>query len=162
MVHSFAEFQAQFGGLVLEMPLGYAVQQYFLNGGRKALIARVVPSGSTLTDADLSSPALEAKKRGLWLLEHADHPFNILCIPPLSMPWGSPPGVCFPAQSFSGARGHWPATSRTRSSSFRCGALTCSSSRASRAACNGPCSSPMAPRCGSASAPASRILLGLF
>ena len=84
MVHSFAEFQAQFGGLVLEMPLGYAVQQYFLNGGRKALIARVVPSGSTLTDADLSSPALEAKKRGLWLLEHADHPFNILCIPPLS------------------------------------------------------------------------------
>ena len=84
MVHSFAEFQAQFGGLVLEMPLGYAVQQYFLNGGRKALIARVVPSGSKLTDADLSSPALEAKKRGLWLLEHADHPFNILCIPPLS------------------------------------------------------------------------------
>ena len=39
---------------------------------------------STLTDADLSSPALEAQKRGLWLLEHADHPFNILCIPPLS------------------------------------------------------------------------------
>jgi phage tail-like protein len=84
MVHSFAEFQAQFGGLAVEMPLGYTVQQYFLNGGRDALIARVVPSASTLTDGDLSSPALEAKKRGLWLLEHADHPFNILCIPPLS------------------------------------------------------------------------------
>ncbi len=84
MVHSFAEFQAQFGALAVDMPLGYAVQHYFTNGGREALIARVVPSGSTLTDADLSSPALEAKKRGLWLLEHADHPFNILCIPPLS------------------------------------------------------------------------------
>jgi Bacteriophage tail sheath protein len=65
------------------MPLGYAVQQYFVNGGRDALIARVVPSGPTLADADLSSPALEAQKRGLWLLEQAEH-FNILCIPPLS------------------------------------------------------------------------------
>jgi phage tail-like protein len=83
MVHSFAEYEAQFGALAAEMPLGYAVQHFFLNGGREALIARVAPSGSTLTDADLSSPALEAQKRGLWLLEHAAH-FNILCIPPLS------------------------------------------------------------------------------
>jgi uncharacterized protein len=83
MVHSFAEFQAQFGALAVDMPLGYAVQHYFANGGREALIARVAPSGSTLTDADLSSPALEAQKRGLWLLEHADS-FNLLCIPPLS------------------------------------------------------------------------------
>src|SRR6266496_4167461 len=43
MVHSFAEFQAQFGGLAVDMPLGYAVQHYFTNGGREALIARVVP-----------------------------------------------------------------------------------------------------------------------
>jgi Bacteriophage tail sheath protein len=83
MVHSFAEFQAQFGALAVDMPLGYAVQHYFANGGREALIARVAPSGSTLTDADLSSPALEAQKRGLWLLEHADS-FNLLCIPPLA------------------------------------------------------------------------------
>ena len=83
IVHSFAEFEAQFGALAVEMPLGYAVQQYFVNGGRDALIARIVPSGPTLTDADLSSPALEAQKRGLWLLDHAEH-FNTLCIPPLS------------------------------------------------------------------------------
>src|SRR6266516_2819001 len=83
IVHSFAEFEAQFGAVAVEMPLGYAVQQYFVNGGRDALIARIVPSGPTLTDADLSSPALEAQKRGLWLLDHAEH-FNILCIPPLS------------------------------------------------------------------------------
>src|SRR5689334_20276888 len=59
LVHSFSEFQAHFGGLAADMPLGYAVQQYFVNGGREALIARVVPGGAALTDADLSSPALE-------------------------------------------------------------------------------------------------------
>jgi Bacteriophage tail sheath protein len=83
LLYSFAEFEAQFGGLSIDMPLGYAVQQYFLNGGREALIGRVVPSGATLTDADLSSPALEAQQRGLWLLERAER-FNILCIPPLT------------------------------------------------------------------------------
>ena len=82
-VGSFAEYEAQFGGLSTDMPLGYAVQHYFLNGGREAVIARVVPSGATLTDADLSSPALEAQQRGLWLLDRAER-FNILCIPPLS------------------------------------------------------------------------------
>jgi hypothetical protein len=83
MVESFAEYEAQFGGISADMPLGYAVQHYFLNGGREAVIARVVPSGATLTDADLSSPALEAQQRGLWLLDRAER-LNILCIPPLS------------------------------------------------------------------------------
>src|SRR5262245_62562687 len=67
-VHSFVEFQARFGGLAADMPLGYAVQQYFANGGCEALIARVIPGGTALADADLSSPALEAQRRGLWLI----------------------------------------------------------------------------------------------
>jgi len=83
LVHNFAEFAVHFGGLAVEMPLGYAVQHFFLNGGRDALIARVEPAGATLTDADLSDPALEQQRRGLWLLEHAER-FNLLCIPPLS------------------------------------------------------------------------------
>jgi uncharacterized protein len=83
LVRSFAEFKAHFGGLAGDMPLGYAVQQYFLNGGREAVIARVVPAAAPLTDADLSNPALEANKRGLWLLEHGGR-FDLLCIPPLS------------------------------------------------------------------------------
>lgn len=83
LVHSFMEFEAQFGGLSADMPLGYAVRHYLLNGGRDALIARVVPAGPTLTDADISDPALESPRRGLWLLDHAER-FNILCIPPLS------------------------------------------------------------------------------
>src|SRR6516225_12011136 len=83
IVRSFAEFETQFGALAAELPLGYAVQQYFVNGGRDALIARIVPSGPTLTDADLASPALEAQKRGLWLLDHAER-CNILCFLPVA------------------------------------------------------------------------------
>ena len=83
VVRSFADFTAQYGGLAEGMPLGYAVQHYFANGGREALIARVESSGGTLTDADLSDPALEKKQRGLWLLDQAER-FNVLCIPPLA------------------------------------------------------------------------------
>jgi Bacteriophage tail sheath protein len=83
VVRSFAEFTAQYGGLTDGMPLGYAVQHYFANGGREAVIARVEGSGGQLTDADLSNPALENEQRGLWLLDQAER-FDILCIPPLA------------------------------------------------------------------------------
>src|ERR1700746_339735 len=48
IVHSFAEFEAQFGGLAAEMPLGYAVQQYFVNGGPRPVFAGGRPSGAQL------------------------------------------------------------------------------------------------------------------
>jgi uncharacterized protein len=83
LVRSFTEFEAQFGGLSAELPLGYAVQHFFLNGGRDALIARIEPTGPALTDAELSSPTLERQQRGLWLLDRAER-FDLLCIPPLS------------------------------------------------------------------------------
>jgi phage tail sheath protein FI len=41
LVHSFNEFRDIFGGLWWNSPLSYAVQQYFSNGGRDALIVRV-------------------------------------------------------------------------------------------------------------------------
>ena len=83
VVRSFAEFTAQYGGLTDGMPLGYAVQHYFANGGREAVIARVESSGGQLTETDVSNPALENQQRGLWLLDQAER-FNILCIPPLT------------------------------------------------------------------------------
>jgi len=56
-VASFAEFQQLFGGLWQPATLSYAVEQFFENGGRKALIVRVangarpptitLPAGST-------------------------------------------------------------------------------------------------------------------
>lgn len=50
-VQSFAEFQRRFGGLRRDSTLGYAVQQFFQNGGTDALIVRVHngASASTLT-----------------------------------------------------------------------------------------------------------------
>lgn len=181
-VQSFAEFERVFGGLWDASTLGHAVQQFFANGGREALVCRihhgataatltlpgglrfvaadegrwgarlrlridpadslfdlevtdtgtgaaerftglstdghhpryiarvlqevsallrvdgVVPAacppslsapfeddgsdGDELVDADLSDPVLEARQRGLWLLEHADL-VNLICIPSL-------------------------------------------------------------------------------
>jgi hypothetical protein len=42
VIKSFAEFQQVFGGLWQPSLLGYAVEHYFDNGGREALIVRVV------------------------------------------------------------------------------------------------------------------------
>ena len=41
IVHSFADFQRIFGGLWQPSTLSYAVEQYFENGGRTAVIVRV-------------------------------------------------------------------------------------------------------------------------
>ena len=40
-VRSFAEFEQVFGALVADLELGYAVQQFFLNGGTDAWVVRV-------------------------------------------------------------------------------------------------------------------------
>ena len=52
-VASFAEFQQTFGGLWQPSTLSYALEQFFENGGRRALIVRVVngarPPTITLT-----------------------------------------------------------------------------------------------------------------
>jgi uncharacterized protein len=50
-IKSFAEFQQVFGGLWQPSLLGYAIEQFFDNGGREALIVRVVNGArsSTLT-----------------------------------------------------------------------------------------------------------------
>jgi uncharacterized protein len=90
-VASFADFERLYGGLARDCPLGYAVRDFFDNGGRQAVIARIVhrdPTGTidetaAINDADLADPSLEAAGRGLWLLDQADL-VNILCIPPLA------------------------------------------------------------------------------
>ena len=46
---SFAEFQHIFGGLWQPSPLGYAVEHFFDNGGREALIVRVVNGARSAT-----------------------------------------------------------------------------------------------------------------
>jgi phage tail sheath protein FI len=74
-VNSFNDFERLYGGLWAQSTLGYAVQQFFLNGGSQALIVRVQGDGSGgITDADIIA--------SLPVLEQADL-FNLLCIPPL-------------------------------------------------------------------------------
>jgi phage tail sheath protein FI len=74
-VNSFSDFERLYGGLWAQSTLGYAVQQFFLNGGSQALIVRVEGNGARgITDADIVA--------SLPVLDQADL-FNLLCIPPL-------------------------------------------------------------------------------
>jgi hypothetical protein len=49
IVTSFAEFQHAFGGLWQPSPLGYAVEQFFDNGGREAVVVRVINGARSAT-----------------------------------------------------------------------------------------------------------------
>ena len=49
LLKSFTEFQHLFGGLWQPSPLGYAVEHFFDNGGREALIVRVVNGARSAT-----------------------------------------------------------------------------------------------------------------
>jgi uncharacterized protein len=54
-INSFGDFQRAFGGLVLDHPLGFAVRDFFLNGGSQAIVVRVL--GSTAPAAGPAPPA---------------------------------------------------------------------------------------------------------
>src|SRR6266851_7844357 len=49
LLESWAEFQSEFGGLYPGAYLGYAVNQFFTNGGRQAYIIRLVWDGNVPT-----------------------------------------------------------------------------------------------------------------
>jgi len=51
LIKSFSEFQHVFGGLWQPSPLGYSVEQFFDNGGREALVVRVVNGARSATVA---------------------------------------------------------------------------------------------------------------
>jgi hypothetical protein len=106
-VRSFGEYEREFGGLWVESTLSYAVHQYFLNGGREALIVRVGDGlgGAAITDSQITGDGLESARGGLWALEKADL-FNILCIPPLSRTMDvDPVATLRPALAYCRARG---------------------------------------------------------
>lgn len=94
-VNSFADFERIFGGLQLGTTLGYAVRDFYLNGGTQALIVRLfhpfedaagidveeASRGDLLDADDFIGAGKEEAKEGLYALEKADI-FNLLCIPP--------------------------------------------------------------------------------
>lgn len=67
VVHGFADFQQVFGGLWQPSPLSYAVEQFFEQGGRHAVIVRVVNAAQPTTlslRCDRESLLLEAQAPG--------------------------------------------------------------------------------------------------
>jgi uncharacterized protein len=58
-IQSFADFEKIFGPLTVELELGYAVQQFLLNGGADAWVVRVA-AGATVTGWVAGLQALEA------------------------------------------------------------------------------------------------------
>ena len=76
-VTSFAEFERAFGGLDARSEAGFAIQQYYLNGGRIAWVVRVDDDGGA--DAFVGDAAAQT---GMYALEGiAPNIFDILCIP---------------------------------------------------------------------------------
>jgi hypothetical protein len=55
-INAYSDFELIFGGLQNEYPMSFAVSDYFLNGGNKALIVRVVdsPSNDDVTEGSNS------------------------------------------------------------------------------------------------------------
>jgi phage tail sheath protein FI len=76
-IKSFVEFERQFGGLHADFPLGYAVRDFFQNGGGDALIVR--RGGAALASME---DFLGSRADGSGLYALANAPFNMLCIPP--------------------------------------------------------------------------------
>ena len=68
-VLSFAEFEERFGGLGAGLELGYAVRQFFLNGGTEAFVVRVAKRASAAQ-----------VRNGIRALDGVDL-FNLLVIP---------------------------------------------------------------------------------
>lgn len=69
-VESFADFERYYGGRAANFPMGYAVYDFFLNGGSQAVIARVesaakAPAAAT-TGAKVLGGTIVAANGGAW------------------------------------------------------------------------------------------------
>jgi len=62
-INSFGDFERQFGGLDVSCPLGYAVRDFFANGGAQAIIVRLEKSSAKARQNDVK---LEAVSSGAW------------------------------------------------------------------------------------------------
>jgi hypothetical protein len=83
-VQTFGEFETEFGGLDRQSQLGYAVRQFFLNGGRDAIIVRV-PTNDETDDPSPVSLRDRSRGEGLYALDSVDI-FNLLCLPGVADP----------------------------------------------------------------------------
>ena len=64
-IASYPEFERVFGGLWRESGLGYAVRDYYLNGGSNALVLRLA-GGATEATLDVDGLSIRASGPGTW------------------------------------------------------------------------------------------------
>ena len=68
--NSFADFEQVFGGLWLDSALGFAVCDFFLNGGRQAVIVRIyhpaAPEEAGRATLAVGNLTLQARSPGVW------------------------------------------------------------------------------------------------
>ncbi|HEV8568086.1 MAG TPA: phage tail sheath C-terminal domain-containing protein [Actinoplanes sp.] len=64
-INSWAEYEQQFGGLWRVSGLGYAIRDFFLNGGGTAIILRLA-GGATASTLNAGGLALQAYGPGVW------------------------------------------------------------------------------------------------
>lgn len=94
-ITGWADFERLFGGLDASAPLGYAVRDFFQNGGGEAVIVRLVAAGADggagagppLSEADYLGSA--SARTGLYALDGVGL-FNLLVIPPDQLPAVAP------------------------------------------------------------------------
>ena len=68
-INSYADFERVFGGLWVESSLGYAVRDFYLNGGQQAIVVRLYnpdPSSNAKSTLSAETVALEAAYEGSW------------------------------------------------------------------------------------------------
>jgi phage tail sheath protein FI len=78
------EYERYFGGLDGQSEMSYAVRQFFLNGGREAIVVRLASwsDGAGLLAAFLGD---RGAHQGMYALDSAKT-FNLLCLPGISAP----------------------------------------------------------------------------
>lgn len=79
-VTSYADFERSFGPLAASYEMGYVVRAFFGNGGREAIIVRVVGAGTFPRATEVIGS--RKKKTGLYALEKVQR-FSLLCLPPV-------------------------------------------------------------------------------
>jgi len=65
-INSFGDFERTFGGLWEKSTLGFAVRDFYLNGGSQAILVRLVDAKATKSKFTVSGLSLEAANEGEW------------------------------------------------------------------------------------------------
>jgi phage tail sheath protein FI len=67
---SFADYERTYGGLDLRSPLGYAVKQFYENGGADAYVLRIADTNAVPADCSIGALDITASSPGDWPVDY--------------------------------------------------------------------------------------------